>query len=447
MTQLVAASTLFQCACLATMIDDGRFPEANGERILVLAASVHQPELGERIQDSLGFKSLASRFDRVVDLAELIWPRRPGQFKPRDEELSMWERLLRRYWDIDDSPLQLVVESIQVDPALALCRIFHAATVWVHSDGLMSYGPTRNPLPSLIADRLDGILYLDLVPGLQPQLLREHEPQAIAFDAARVKASIVELSDNTELPPIHRNRNGSMALVLGQYLSDLGILTPDEEDQLHRKMVAKAAARGARTCIFKPHPSAGPSATRALQQAASRHRVSLVVLDTPVLAEVLMEQLQPDMVISCFSTALATARFVYGIEALAVGTELLLERLSPYQNSNRIPVTIADAVFARGTPAPAAELPDTPLLHQLQPLVEAVSYCMQPETLRALRPAAAEYVAAAESSKQMRYFKRLRLAKLDLLDSAPVSGLKRRVPRKPKSGPSAVRRLLTTMIR
>jgi hypothetical protein len=42
-----------------------------------------------------------------------------------------------------------------------------------------------------------------------------------------------------------------------------------------------------------------------------------------------MDKLQPDMVLSCFSTALATARFVYSIEAMSVGTELLLERLSP----------------------------------------------------------------------------------------------------------------------
>jgi hypothetical protein len=110
-------------------------------------------------------------------------------------------------------------------------------------------------------------------------------------------------------------------------------------------------------------------------------------------------------------------------------------------------VTIADAVFAQGTSVPAAELPDTPLHHRLQPLVEAVSYCMQPKTLRSLCPAASEYVAAAASSRQMRYFKRLRLAKLDLPDSVPVSGIHQRLPGKPKTAPSVVRRLPTTMIR
>ena len=41
------------------------------------------------------------------------------------------------------------------------------------SDGLMGYGPTRDALPGDIGGRVERVLYLDLVPWLEPLLLRE----------------------------------------------------------------------------------------------------------------------------------------------------------------------------------------------------------------------------------------------------------------------------------
>ncbi|MEV7649810.1 polysialyltransferase family glycosyltransferase [Arthrobacter sp. NPDC089319] len=415
MKQLIAASTLYQCISLAAMIDDGSLPPAD-ERILVLAGSAHQPELSVRIQDTPGFERIATRFDRIVDLGALLWPRRPGQFKPREEELALWETLLRSHWELGSGPLQLVVESIQVDPAIALCRIFGDATVWVHSDGLMSYGPTRNATSLSVAQRLDGIIYVDLVPGLHPQLLAEHQPTMVAVERPRLKAVIEDVAAVNSIPEEFGVSQGSTALILGQYLADLGILTVEEEDLLHRKMLMQAASRGIRHCIFKPHPSAGPAATKHMQQTAKRLGIAISVLESPVLAEVVMEKIRPDLVVSCFSTALITARFVYGIETMAVGTEMLLERLTPYQNSNRIPVTIVDAILVRGLEPPGDEARMQPIEQSLQALVEAVSYCMQPRTLASARASTIEFLEGT-GSDSLRYFKRLRLAKLDL----PVS--------------------------
>ena len=412
MKQLIAASTLYQCVSLAAMVDDDSLPKAD-ERILVLAGSAHQPELNERIQDTPGFDRLAARFDRVVDLGELLLPRRPGQFKPRDEELALWETLLRSHWGLGSGPLQLVLESIQVDPAIALSRIFRAATLWVHSDGLMSYGPTRNAVPLHIAQRLDGLVYVDLVPGLQPQLLAEHRPPTVAVESRRLKAVIEDLAASTDMPTSPEVAQGKTALILGQYLTDLRILSGDEEDFLHLSMLMQAANRGIRHCIFKTHPSAGPASAKHIQQAAKRLGIAVTVLDSPILAEVVMETIRPELVVSCFSTALVTAKYVFGLETAAVGTEMLLERLTPYQNSNRIPVTIIDAIVVRGVSAPAHRQDTLSSDHNLQSLVEAVSYCMQPRVLASARPSAIEFLEGAGTGS-LRYFKRLRLAKLDL---------------------------------
>ncbi|MCG2991056.1 hypothetical protein KZ294_26240, partial [Escherichia coli] len=89
-------------------------------------------------------------------------------FNPRTEELVTFERLLRTAWGLGREPVHLVLESIQVNPAQALARIFHDAPITVHSDGLMSYGPTRSRLPRPIAQRIAGTCHVDLVPGLRP---------------------------------------------------------------------------------------------------------------------------------------------------------------------------------------------------------------------------------------------------------------------------------------
>jgi len=129
-------------------------------------------------------------------------------------------------------------------------------------------------------------------------------------------------------------------------------------------------------------------------------------------------------VIGCFSTALMTAAACYGLPAARVGTELLLERLRPYQNSNRIPVTIVDAAlphvsFLAGAAtlasgaAPPTAAGRSRSADELTALVQAVSYCMQPERYPALRQSA-ELLLEQSWEDVRRYFKRKRLSLLDL---------------------------------
>ena len=394
------------------MIDDGSLPPAD-ERILVLAGWLISLSLNDRIQDTPGFERIAARFDRIVDLGRRAVAPETGPIQATRRRVGTLGNLAQITLGARLQHASVGLKSIQVDPAIALCRIFGDATVWVHSDGLMSYGPTRNAVSLSIAQRLDGIIYVDLVPGLHPQLLAEHQPTMVAVERPRLKAVIEDVAAVSSIPEELGVPQGSTALILGQYLTDLGILTVEEEDLLHRKMLTQAASRGVRHCIFKLHPSAGPAATKHMQQTAKRLGITISVLESPVLAEVVMEKIRPDLIVSCFSTALITAKYVYGIETMAVGTEMLLERLTPYQNSNRIPVTIVDAIMVRGLEPPGDEPKNQPVEQSLQALVKAVSYCMQPRILTSARASTITFLEGAGSGS-LRYFKRLRLAKLDL---------------------------------
>ncbi|GAU65057.1 hypothetical protein SSP35_01_03940 [Streptomyces sp. NBRC 110611] len=434
-TQIFVASTLYGAATLAAALDADHFAPAD-RRLLLVCNSAATPETTASLDTMPGFDRLRGRFDRVLSWNETIRPFHPGGWSPRSDDVPLWERHLRLLWGLGDDHIHLVLESIQVNPAQAIARLFPDAPIDVYADGLMSYGPTRNKLDPLIGTRINRLLYLELVPGLAPLLLTEFavEQHAVPADAfTKVLAEIADAVDESavleafHLPGRQPGREpdrlpgrlpGGAALLLGQYLSALGILTAEEEEELHVRMVRGAVERGHREIVFKPHPSAPARWSRLLEREAGKLDITLTVLDTPVLAEVLYQRMRPALVVGCFSTALLTASTLYGLPTARTGTALLLERLTPYQNSNRVPVTLVDALVpdlddTDERPTAVAGAAD------VQGLITAVGYAMQHQLHPRLRPAAERYLATHLDASTRRYFKRRRLTALALPGAIP----------------------------
>ncbi|MEU3187006.1 polysialyltransferase family glycosyltransferase [Streptomyces sp. NPDC006923] len=410
-TQIFCASTLYGAATLAAATDAGLFRPA-ARRLLVISNNAGSPELAPSVDEMPGFEQLRDRFDDLVSWNETIAPFHPGAWAPRPDDIPLWERHLRLAWRLGDDRVELIVESIQVTPALAIAQIFTGAPVDVYADGLMSYGPTRSKIEPLVGERVRRLLHLDLVPGLKPLLLTEFgvEPELVPTEAfTRVLDELTDAERKIETPAT------PPALLLGQYLSALGILTEREEEDLHIQMVRGAVAQGHTQVVFKPHPNAPAVWSRLLEQEAEKLGADLTIMDTPVLAEVLYRRLKPALVVGCFSTALFTAAAFYGIPVARTGTELLLERLAPYQNSNRVPVTIVDALLPplddKGTHQPDPQVAE---------LLAAVGYAMQPQIYPELRAAAESYLSRHLNTYTWRYFKRRRLTALALPGAVPA---------------------------
>lgn len=440
-TQIFFASTLYGAATLAAAIDSDCFAPA-GRRLLLVSNNATTPETTPALDEMPGFERLRDRFDTVLSWNETIAPFHPGAWSPRVDDIPLWERHLRLLWGLGDDTVELVVESIQVNPALALTQLFTDAPVEVYADGLMSYGPTRNKIDPLVGTRVRRLLHLDLVPGLTPLLLGEFgvPPELVPTEAfLKVLTELAYSEPELDLP-------ADSAILLGQYLSALSILTAEEEENLHVAMVRGAVERGHRRIVFKPHPTAPARWSRLLEREARELGVELTVLDSPVLAEVLYQRVRPALVVGCFSTALMTASTFYGIPVARTGTDVLLERLSPYQNSNRVPVTIVDALVPDlaqdGTPAE----PD-----DLAGLLQAVGFAMQPRIRSDLRPAAERFLAQNLRGNAWRYFKRRRLTTLALPGAVPKQlafiprspGLRRVVRRARSLKKAALRRAAT----
>ena len=464
MTQIIEISTQYQLANISALIRAGRLGEANERRILVVANNSFAPELTPAADAMPGSTGLLADFDAVVDWNATIWPNHPKAFGISGERAPIMERALRREWDIaDDEELELIVESLPSHPAGALTQIFATAEISVHSDGLMSYGPIRNPLTLPQWQRLKSICYTDLLPGITPRQLAEHNPNRVVLPTADLAGVIDEMAAEVadELASAHLDSPiAGSALVLGQYLAQLDLITAEEELDLHLQMLDVVKAAGLTTVIFKPHPTSARTTTGPLRRRSEELGLDFVLADVPLLAEIVVSATRPELVVSCFSTGLATAKGLYGCETAAVGTTKLLAALAPYQNSNRIPLTIVDALHsgryslpgdlaeagaasrgaaASGVAGSGAAAGGAAASKDLNPLIDAVTYCMQSDSASYLRQNAVDFLADAVGGPDMKYFKRKRLTKLDLpgqqeipLHRKTLSAAKQRVVSKAK---------------
>ncbi|WP_416974540.1 alpha-2,8-polysialyltransferase family protein [Streptomyces sp. 4F14] len=407
-TQIYVASTLYGVATIAAAMDADAFPAAD-RRLLLVCNNGNAPETTDALDAMPGFGPLRHRFDGVLSWNDAISPFHPSTWSPRADDTVLFERYLRMLWDLGDDRVEIVLESLQVNPAQAIAACFFGAPVDVYADGLMTYGPTRNKVDPLIGTRVRRVLHLDLVPGQLPLVLTEFGVPAEVVPTDAFLKVLGEIIDTTEeLPRLPANT----ALLLGQYLAALDILTVDEEEALHVRMLRGAVAKGHTSIAFKPHPAAPAGYSKALEAAAKELGADLLVLDTPVLAEVLFATADPALVVGCFSTALFTAKEFYGIPVARVGTPLMLERLVPFQNSNRVPVILADALL------PDLEGKDEPVA--MDDLLETMGFVMQAQIYPHLRPTAERYLATRLTPRTQRFFKRRRLTALGLPGGIPA---------------------------
>lgn len=410
-TRLVAASTLFGAATVAAALDAGLLPAAD-RTVLVIQNNVPVPEVASSFDAQDVFGALRDRFDAVVTWNDVIAPYHPKAWRPQAADAPLWERYLRMLWDLGDDHLEIVAESLATSPTAAMVACFPGAPVTVYADGLMVYGPTRFELDHAVGGRIRSLLHLDLVPGLRPVLLTEWDvPSEVIPTEAFVKVvdQIAHHGTDSGDTSMTVAPGTEHALLLGQYMSAIGLVTPEEEAELHRSMVRAVVDRGFTHVVLKPHPSAPAEDAASLAAYAEELGAELTVAPMGTIAETRFTTAPPGIVVSCFSTALATATSLYGIPSVAVGTEILLERLEPYENSNRVPAMIVDALERGWAPG------------ELQDLVESLAYCQRARQLDRLRPVAEKTLAGLDENLQRLWFRRTRLTALGLPGAFPVS--------------------------
>ncbi|MFH9233934.1 polysialyltransferase family glycosyltransferase [Streptomyces globisporus] len=412
------ASSPGAAVLLAAAIDAGCFTGPD-RRILLLSRTGPAPETVADVSESAGFERLRTRFDAVLSWNDAIAPFHPDGWNPRADDAPLWERHFRRAWGLGEEELELVVDSPHAGPARALTQVFAGAPVDVYAEGPGAYGPTGEKIPPLTGTRVRRLLHPDLVAGVRPLLLGEFGVEPRGVPAEAITEVVAELADaDVVLPAVEEP-----ALLLGQDLAGAGLIPAADEAGLRREMVRGAVSLGHTRLVYAPDPYAPWEDPAALRAEADRHGVELTVLAglPPVPAEVLAHRLRPALVVGCTSAALFGAARFHGLPVATVGTGLLLERLTPYENPERTAATLADAVLPElGGSEEAAARQETASGAELDGLLAAVAFAMRPKVRPDLRPAAERYLAAHLDSRTWRYFRRRRLASLALPGVVPA---------------------------
>ncbi len=415
-TQVCFAATGFGLAVVAAALTDQVLPVAD-RRVLVLSNNAVIPETAYGVADLTGATALLEMFDDVYSYNDAVAPQHPSIWQPRDIDLPIWERGLRSLWSLEGE-LHLVLANLHLEPALIVAQAFADATIDVYVDGLMGYGPTRSAIPPQVGTRVQRVLHPDLVPGVRPLLLRDFaaEPVPIATESFRkVLAALRVEAEPTDLA----RPEGPTAVLLAQDLTAPSLLTKDEERRLHLEMVEATVAAGYADLVFKLPPSGPAGPTGSLVRRADELGARLTVREEPELVETWYAAGAVDLVVSCFCTALVTAGW-YEVPAARVGTEMLLERLRPYETANRMAAVLVAATVpplssrvAQDAPAPLSEgLP-------IQQLVDTVGYLMQPSRNADLRAPALQVLEQRFAEVQP-YLRPERLAQLDLPTGPPA---------------------------
>ncbi|MET9253485.1 hypothetical protein [Streptomyces sp. NPDC003717] len=375
--QVLLASSARGAALLAAALDAGCLGPA-GRRVLVLAEGAAAPGLGDL---------LGARVDAVVPWREALGA---GEWSPRADDVPLWERYLRLAWGLREERVALAVESVETGPGLALAQVFVDAPLTVYAADARAYGPTRGKLDPLIGTRVERLLHLDLVPGLAPLLLSEFGVGAEAVPAKAYTGVLAEMAEAADDVP---STEGAV-LLLGD----------GSDEALYPRMPAEVAALGHTRAVLAPHDG-----TPAPSAAAPG--LTLTVAAPTALPEVLFARSRPALVVGRSSPALLTAAALYGLPVARTGTGALLERLTPYEHPDRVPLTLLDALLPD---LAGGARPDV----DVAALVRAVGFVARPRVLPELRPAAEAYLRATPAAA--RYLPRRRLAALGLPGGLPA---------------------------
>ncbi|GAA2452497.1 hypothetical protein [Streptomyces macrosporus] len=424
--QVLVASTAQGAALLAAALDAG-LPGAAEERLLLVANTAAVPETTPAPDALPGFAPLRRRFDRVLSWNAVIRPLHPGAWVPRADDAPLWERQLRALWGLADAEVELAVEGVDAAPAQALARIFPDAPLDVYVTGAAAYGPTPGKLDPLLGTRVRRLLHPGLLPGLRPLLLTEFGVEARAVPAGALRAVLAEAARELPRPDVPEG----CALLVGQDPDAPGALAADDEERLQTRMLRGLRELGRRAVVLAPHPATPEQRVRALRERAGELGVELTVPEGAPPPEVLCELLRPALVTGFPPGTLLTAGAVLGLPVARCGTDVPLGRMAPYENADRVPTVIADALLP-DLEDPAAvggrSLPD-PGGHggatgeetrtDLGGLVRAMAFCMWPQVHPELRGEAERFLAAHPEDRVRRHFPRRRLALLALPGALP----------------------------
>lgn len=190
---------------------------------------------------------------------------------------------------------------ISITPARRLKllrRSFHFSNIFLPA--LKYYSPTH-----------------DLIGGLDEIVDRVYTFEGISTPYPTQK--VVELSGlRNYIQSTPKARNQRSAIIIGQPLLDNGLISEENHAIVTQQIYEWLTANSFQSIYYSKHPRA----TNRLDFFRSEYEI----LKQDGAVEIALCELQPDVIISCYSTALATAKVLFGDQIQAISFGLMLSQ-------------------------------------------------------------------------------------------------------------------------
>jgi hypothetical protein len=305
-----------------------------------------------------------------------------------------------------DDDVELVVGTSTAGVGRALTRRFDGAPVTLLAAGAAAYGPAPAALQGRLAKRVRQVLHVDLVPGLPPVLLTERSVPTRAVPVADLRTAAASLPSPDPVPD-------PTTLVIGRSGPWVGALDSEAQTALLVAMVQRCSEAGHSRILVLLDPDAAPRTHRQLDKAARAARADLSVVtgDTPVEAWLALDGIS--LVVGSATEDLLVARSVFDRRVAQLDTEVVVKRLTPFDDPRRTAATLVGA-----TVPDLRTWTSTPGGEEVRPvdlpgLMATVAYAMQPGLLAERRAGAIGYLEV-HPDVQRRFVRRRRLSELRL---------------------------------
>ncbi len=345
MSSIVVMASSIYGLCTANFIISNYYQNIDN-KILIVYDFTKTSEAGRKLIKYINANANKFAFTKIIYLNDVIAPYHPVQLNIKDFS-NITKSIFYSVIGIDFCD-EMLVESIQVSPAQVMVQLFGSAKINIYADGVMCYSPTRVDLPQSILSRINNVYYIDLITDVKPLLLLEAHPTYIPIDANSLKPVFKSLENK-----ITKSNQKKNVLIIGQYLADLNLVSHEEEIEYYYSMLLKAydEYHDSVNYIFRMHPSCIQNYKYALRAKAMEDGISVSFDEDYMPVECRYNSDNLEKVYGVFSTSLFTLSKLTTAKIQSMHCEDFYEKLTPWFNSNRVPVVLSaisfDEQFAR----------------------------------------------------------------------------------------------------
>ncbi|MCF3640367.1 alpha-2,8-polysialyltransferase family protein [Rhizobium sp. TRM95111] len=308
--------------------------EPRARKVLFYVDTGSAPELRASETKAYLERTYSGSFDEIVYFNDLCQPYHPASEPAYTRQIVSAIFLKLGF----SSAVRVYLTSLQAYPALGIAGMFPGAELHYYGDGLMSFSPPRATFTDDIIHRLTDAYHLDFIAEPSMYFGLDVGARTHRIDCAGLFPAAKAAMGQGHAP--------ATALLVGQCFEHSGMMSQADEIKLWLSAFPADFQWPAfiERVAFKPHPRMKYFSSQSIL-AGLRKRFPALAVEELQGSDEVEDLAGPENVVlavGIFSTSLFFLKDVLGVPVLQFGCRDVYRRLAPFENSNRIPLFLAE---------------------------------------------------------------------------------------------------------